>query len=302
MPTPLRTESFPAPRPLRLSVFQAGDVVVTADDVDTARVDITALDDDDRTAALVHGARVELHDSELVVALPDRSYGVFRRTPRVRTDIVVPTGTSLQFRASSGDLRTTGTLGDVSLQSGSGDLVLAGVDGGLTARTGSGDVRIGRVARGSHVRSGSGDIAIGAAESDLTASSASGDVEVGVAHASAHLRTASGDVRVAAARRGVVSVVSASGDVEVGVVAGTGVWLDLSATSGSVSSALDPRAEAPERGADLRLLARSTSGDVRVVRAVGPDTPAATEDAAHRSSAGAPAAGTPAPAVPAAGA
>jgi DUF4097 and DUF4098 domain-containing protein YvlB len=104
-------------------------------------------------------------------------------------------------------------------------------------------------------------------DGDLDAHSASGDIEIGDAGASVRGRTASGDITVLVARRGAVEVKAASGDVSVGVAQGVGVWLDLSTMSGDTTSDLAIGDAAPADGCDLRLTARTMSGDVHVTRA-----------------------------------
>jgi DUF4097 and DUF4098 domain-containing protein YvlB len=80
--------------------------------------------------------------------------------------------------------------------------------------------------------------------------------------------SASGDVAIGVARRGTVEINSASGDVAVGVASGVGVWLDVSTMSGSTSTDLDVGEQPPPSGADLRLTARTMSGDVQITRAL----------------------------------
>jgi DUF4097 and DUF4098 domain-containing protein YvlB len=112
-----------------------------------------------------------------------------------------------------------------------------------------------------------GDVEIDRAEGEITARSASGDVRIGDAGDSVSATTASGDVLVRQGARGVYKIRTVSGEVSVGVAKGTGVWLDLSSTSGRTSSDLavgdTPVAVATP---DLNLQVRTVSGDIEVVR------------------------------------
>jgi hypothetical protein len=81
----------------------------------------------------------------------------------------------------------------------------------------------------------------------------------------------SGDVRVDSVARGETSLRSVSGDMTVGVAPGATLWMDVSSVSGDTRSDLDPMdAAAGGGGVDLRIRARSTSGDIRLMRAEAP--------------------------------
>jgi len=113
----------------------------------------------------------------------------------------------------------------------------------------------------------SGDVELRGAAGDIDAHTASGDIAIGSAGASVRARTASGDIAIAVARQGTVEVNSASGDVSVGVASGVGVWLDVSSMSGTTETNLAVGEQPPTNGCDLRIMARSMSGDIDITRA-----------------------------------
>ena len=71
-------------------------------------------------------------------------------------------------------------------------------------------------------------------------------------------------------RRGQMKLQSVSGDIRIAVAAGAHLWMDVSSTSGETVSELDALDGASgERAVDLRVEARSASGDIRLTRAAG---------------------------------
>lgn len=159
--------------------------------------------------------------------------------------VEVPEGVSVDVINGSGDVRVSGTVGDVVASTGSGDVHLAGLSGTLVGETGSGDVLFESVLGDLDGTSGSGDI-VGL---DLSADHI-------------HFATLSGDVDVnqfcAFAR---IDASSGSGDIRVGVPDGT-YALDLSSGSGDVDVTAtgitgDPAAESVIR-------AETGSGDILV--------------------------------------
>jgi DUF4097 and DUF4098 domain-containing protein YvlB len=155
------------------------------------------------------------------------------------------------FRTGSGEIRFEDVAGDVRLACASGDIEGGSVGGHLTFKGASGDIEVREIAGGATVRSASGDIRIGRLDGSSTITVGSGDIE---------LR----DVGP-----GTVNVRAISGDVKAGVREGLGVWMDVSSTSGDVSSVLetDRRADADPSRPELELTLNTVSGDVDVARA-----------------------------------
>jgi DUF4097 and DUF4098 domain-containing protein YvlB len=116
------------------------------------------------------------------------------------------------------------------------------------------------------LNSASGDLTAQTVNGEVTAHAASGDVEIEQAGAGVNATTASGDIRIGAASRGAIRANTVSGDVSVGVIAGTGVWLDLTTMSGSTRSDLAMEDTTPAATQDLSLQVRTVSGDIDVHR------------------------------------
>ena len=259
------------------------DVDIDARDTDQVTVDFDADRDDEATRTLLERATIEQHGDEVVVTLPKRS-GFVRRTPKIGVRITVPLGCRVDVRTESGDVTTSGRLGDAQFktgsgelridhaadlraQSGSGDVTVGTSDGTATLSTGSGDVMSRLLGGSARISTGSGDISVERSDGPVQVNSGSGDVSVDTAESDVTANTASGDQHVGRVARGRVRLNSASGDVHVGVVDGTAVWLDVNTLSGSVSSALSG-GEPPTEGEDtVELKVNTVSGDIALARA-----------------------------------
>jgi len=260
----MTTWEFPAPGPITLEArLPAGSITVHAEPVTTATVSLTSAHADKRGDELIAAATVELAAGTLTVTVPDR-VRLLSSTP---LDLVVrlPLGSSCVLNAASADVRCSGELGSLNARTASGDVTVERTAGQVSINTASGDVRLDDAAGAVQVSTASGDTGIGRAGGDVTVNSASGDLTIGSAEGSAKVRSASGDVRIDRITAGRGEVTTVSGDVRIAVPAGIGVYLDLSAMTGDVSSDLEPADSNSEAG--LSLHCRSVSGDVRVVRA-----------------------------------
>jgi DUF4097 and DUF4098 domain-containing protein YvlB len=260
----LRTEEFSTPGPIRLRVSQqSGELEVHAEPTETTFVRIVSNSGD---SSVVDQTTVELRGDELVIEVPHRPLSMLRRYPKLAISVVVPEGSAVKANLASADLHGHGRLGQVEVNTASGDVQLGDVTGDVPIKSASGDVSLGHTGGRVSVQSASGDLAMRGADGDIELHSASGDIAVGTAGNSVRARTASGDIQIALTQRGAVEVNSASGDVAVGVATGVGVWLDISTMSGSTSTDLNVGDAAPTGGPDLRLTARTISGDVRISR------------------------------------
>jgi hypothetical protein len=259
---------FDCTGPITLALrMGGGGAEIVAEERGTALIEVMPADQSDTAREAAANTRVELHGDTLVVQTPEGTGWMFRRGPRVRIAARVPLDTTLALKVSSADMRCTGRYAVATIGTASGDVYVEHVTGTAAINAASGDVRLDRVDGQLGVVAASGDTAVGQIAGDLDAKSASGDIDVTEAGGSVRAKTASGDITVGTAHRGAVRVHSASGDVAVGVAVGTGVWLDLASTSGSVSSDLDmgdARTEAG--GAELTVQVRTISGDIDVVR------------------------------------
>jgi len=260
-----RTEEFATPAPITVRVAQAaGTLDVRAEPTATTIVELHGSSNGE---SVVERTVVEVRGDQLSIEVPDRGFSMLRRNPRLAITVVVPEGSSVIAELASADLTCRGTLGRLHVETAAGDVPAGDVTGDATAHSASGDVAVGHAGGTASVRSMSGDVALASAARDIDAHTASGDVAIGTAGASVRARTASGDIAVGVVRQGTVEINSASGDVAVGVAAGAGVWLDVSTMSGNTATDLAVSDQQPAAGCDLRITARTTSGDVRIHRA-----------------------------------
>jgi DUF4097 and DUF4098 domain-containing protein YvlB len=257
---------FPATAPLHLVVrLSSGAVEVTAEERDSATVDVQPSDDRDASHDLAERTAVELRGDTLSVITPN-SGGLLRRSGSVRIDVRVPADGTVDVKAASGDTTCRGRYSRTAVTSASGDIFIEHVAGDAAAHTASGKVRLIRVDGDLTVSGASGDVRADRAGGRVDAKLSSGDLQIGEAGSDVLAKTASGDVRLGSAGRGTVQVSTASGDVGVGVPAGTGVWLDLSTVSGRTSNGLDMAGDALSEGHQLSLQVQTVSGDIDVHR------------------------------------
>jgi len=208
--------------------------------------------------------RVECADGRLEITAP-KGAGLRRRGSGVQLTVQVPAGSRCMISTASADITCLGSLGALTVRTASGDVRAAVSTGPADIQTASGDVWMDQVSGDARLHSASGDIRLDQAAADVLVNTASGDLALGAAAGSVTVRGASGDVRLDCVASGEVSVTTVSGDVTVGVAAGTGVYLDLSAVTGDISSQLDESED--DGGPALTLKCRSVSGDINVLRA-----------------------------------
>jgi DUF4097 and DUF4098 domain-containing protein YvlB len=259
-----------------------GQVNLTAQDTPDSTVELTALNTAGEEAAAA--TRVEHSHGVLLVDVPRRGGGLLRGGPQVGVRITCPTGSTLQVKAESADVRADGSYATADLVTGSGDLVIetvtgaaklktgsgsvvtGQVEGALVATSGSGDVNVDQSGATATLNSGSGDISIGSLAGDVVAKTGSGDVEVGVLRGSLMTRSGSGDLVVRRAASGAVRATGASGQISIGIQDGTAAWLDLSTVSGRVSQELGETDAPREDQQRVEITAHTVSGDLRVHR------------------------------------
>lgn len=266
--------TFSTPSPVRLLLtLPAGTAQIAAHDGTETTVELTP---DDSGRHRDHGAAAELiartrvvHDGDdVIVAVPDGEL-FLRRSPALRAVITVPTGSRLELRTASADVRASGTFGDVHVRTASGDLWLDDVTGDVTVKSASGDVTCRSVSGVLSVDTASGDVAARRVGGELAVNLASGDLSVGDLGGSGRCKSASGDISIATVQAGKISATTASGDVTVGVAEGVAVWLDVSSLSGDVTSELPVGDDVPDAAeGTVELHARTLSGDVTVRRSV----------------------------------
>jgi DUF4097 and DUF4098 domain-containing protein YvlB len=115
----------------------------------------------------------------------------------------------------------------------------------------------------------SGDVLLPRVGGDVSVNTVSGDVHVGEAGGSVKSKTVSGDLRLDSVRRGDLRLMSVSGDMRIGIAQGVKLWMDVTSVSGQMVSELDASDGGGSPDVELRIEARSTSGDIRLTRSVG---------------------------------
>ena len=261
----------PDPLTLRLRL-PAGRIEITTWDDQRTEVEIDPIEDDDASREAAAAVRQELRQSdgraELHVESRRGRFGMRRDDPALLFRISAPHGTSINASSAAADVSCQGRAGEVEVSTASGDVVLDEA-GEATVKTVSGDVRIERV--NGRVRCGtvSGTLDVGHAGGDVSFSTVSGDIRLGSGDASVAAKGVSGNVTVDRIARGDAQFQSVSGDITVGIARGATLWMDVGTLSGDTHSDLDPvEGASEEREVDLRLKASSTSGDIRLQRAV----------------------------------
>lgn len=276
----MRTETFPTPRQLAISVkLPRGDVEVETADVEETTVTLTG--NSDRARAQIEQASVRLDArgdrDELVIDADadDFSFGSdriklaisFGKKDAIRIRVVCPHGAELAVETGSADIRAAGRFGAVTTKTGSGDVKVDQVERDAEVKVASGDVRIDRVGGSLKVQTAAGDIAAGTIGGSAQVKTAAGDISLKeVAHDVA-VTSASGDVHVASVTQGKVELKSVSGDLIVGIRRGSRVWMDVKTVTGSARSDLDADAGDDGEGPLVELKATAMSGDIRILRA-----------------------------------
>jgi DUF4097 and DUF4098 domain-containing protein YvlB len=263
-------EKFDRIQPVTVALRSARGIVdVTAADDVPVVVDVTPMDGSDGAAEAARQTRVVLEGDTLYIQTPQSSGWNWRRNPKLRIAVQVPTDSGLAVKTASADVRATGRYSVAQIDVASADVEVEEVAGDAYLKASSGDLAIARVGGGLKINTASGELRVGDVTGDAIAESASGDIEVRSVGGSLRAATASGDVTVGVVRRGRVELKSASGDIEVGVAAGTGVWLDVATASGTTRNDLAVTGGTPPAGQDapqLELRIRTASGDIEIRR------------------------------------
>jgi DUF4097 and DUF4098 domain-containing protein YvlB len=264
-------QTFPIDGPANIDVrLASGEIEVdpTAD----GSVEVELIAHDEESQRLVDDARVELHDHNLIVDVPNKRGGfnwsmMFGRqgvTCRIRC----PKGSGLSVRTKSADVVARGTIGGLNVAGASGDVEAIRVEGGVNIKSASGDTRIDEVTGGVSIQTASGDVELETVRGAISVASASGDVTIGAAYDNVSVNTVSGDQEHGAVVRGKVNAQSVSGDVTIGVRRGSKVFLDCNTVSGDTSSELELTTDAPAGDGPLvEIRAKTVSGDIRITRA-----------------------------------
>lgn len=264
-----REHTFQTSAPVEVAIDNpTGEVRVTASGQDRVEVRLTPLGDDGATRQAIEEAAVEFASGRLRVKL-DYS-GLFGRRAlrraRVQVAVTVPDGSSLWVSTVAADIQVTGRVDALDVNSTSGDVAAENVDGEVRVNTVSGDVSARTVTAEARVTTVSGGIRLGQVGA-LGAQSASGDIRVTEVSGSAQVQTVSGDLTLDRVGQGDLTLTTTSGDVRLGVPEGTVAHLSINTLSGAVRNELPVEDSAPDTGAQLRISARTLSGDVTIGRA-----------------------------------
>lgn len=259
---------FNAAGPIEADVKSAAGLVkVTAGPADTVAVTLLpANGNGGRAEKLIADTDVSFQGGRLTVHVPKRIQ--LRGDAPLDLTVELPEGSSVTVGTASADVSCTGSLGSLDAHTASGDVTAARVAGHASLSTASGDIGLQEVTGDVRLQTASGDAVIRRADGEIIAKTASGNLAIGQAGPLVQARTASGDVQIDRVAAGRADVTTVSGDVYLGVAPGTGVYLDLSSTSGRVRSELDPGEPGASDGDPaVSLRCTSVSGDVRITRA-----------------------------------
>ncbi|MFJ8916723.1 DUF4097 family beta strand repeat-containing protein [Amycolatopsis sp. NPDC102389] len=209
--------------------------------------------------------RIEKVGNRLVVQAPKAWQ--LKNVPLAVT-VRAPAGSHLEVRAGAADVTVTGAAGRADLMTGAGKIGLERADGSAIVRTGTGDIKLGPTLSGLQLRTGSGSVEAASVSGSATVATGTGDVWLGEVAGEVLARTGSGDLSVADAASGTLELTTGSGEVRVGIRGGVQAEIDLSSTTGSVSSELDVAESAPSE-VSLKVRARTGTGDAVVTSAAG---------------------------------
>jgi DUF4097 and DUF4098 domain-containing protein YvlB len=284
MGTNLETR-FDTTGPINLKVeLRVGDVTLVAGDGPTTTVRL--LPHSRGGEELAERFTVEAHGNDLLVSAPKQRDGFwgFGGKDSVDVEVELPSGSTVDVKTGSGDVGSTGLMGDVraatgsgelsfhevrsaDLKSGSGDITLRSASGDADVRTGSGDITVGSAGARLDLVSGSGDISLRRSVGAVKAKTGSGDLQIGASTGDLELMTGTGDVSLAAVHGGEVRAKTGTGDVTIAVAHGVAAYLDLNTVTGDVDIALEEASGPGDAEARAQLVVHSGSGDILVKRA-----------------------------------
>jgi len=273
--------TFDTPEPITARInSRSGNVTVTAQETSTTTVEISG-DPERRPGEQVH---VDFHNNILRIEAP--RVGGWGRSSDLNFTVVLPTNSSLQIDATSGEVNCRGSFYEVRINAASGNANVDTATGPARIEAASGNVALdtahsqvflsaasGNVRLGDalgddpvEVNSASGNMEIGTVNGPLSVGGASGDVRVGDARRDVTANSASGNVTLDLVHTGAVTAQSNSGDICVRVAAGIPTWLDLHSLSGDISTD-QADDNGPTEGEDtLELRANTVSGNIRIKR------------------------------------
>jgi hypothetical protein len=188
-----------------------------------------------------------------------------RRGRNSRLVAHVPIGTDVELSSTSGEMRLSGSLGVVRVQTTSGDIEV-GDAARLDISTTSGDLACGDVSGEAHVSSVSGGCTLRRVGGRLNATLTSGDLRVDLCDGDVTVVSTSGDVRIGRCGGSDIAIRSISGDVRLGLPGGIRVDAEISTLSGRATLPDPQTSSSPADRRHVRLQLKTVSGDIRVER------------------------------------
>jgi DUF4097 and DUF4098 domain-containing protein YvlB len=264
--------TYQTPEPVTLIVrIPTGRIEITTEDALETTVNVRRVNGRGGPGPedVVVDFRPSQRSGQLMVVAERGHKSWFGKDAAYHVTIRTPHGADVQGVSGSADFRGVGRFGTIEVRSASGDVWFDDVAGGTRVKSASGDLRLGSTDGPVNVNTTSGDAEIRKAGDEVNAALVSGDLKVGEAGGDVKGRSVSGDLRIESFDRGRAELSSVSGDVQVGVLPDRRVWMDLVSGSGDTSCDLDVGSGEGSGAPDVRIEAKSVSGDIRVRRAPG---------------------------------
>jgi DUF4097 and DUF4098 domain-containing protein YvlB len=249
-----------------------GDIVVTGWDRREARV-----------RASVDRGRMEFDLTSSRITIEQRSdRGNLARSQSSDTqyEVSIPRGVRVMTRSRSGDIRISGTGGDVEANTSNGDIDIRDAAGRIEAGTLSGEITVSQIKGNVDVSTVTGSITVSQLEGDVHAASTGGDITVAdVTGRDIELSTTRGDIdfRGSIDAAGRYELTTHAGDVLVAIPEATNARVVVGTFSGEIDSdfpiTLMPgdrsgrtsrRFEFTIGSGGPRIVAESFSGDVEI--------------------------------------
>lgn len=218
----MRTFGTPAPVSAVLDIPAGRIRLIAADRADTT-VEIRPADaSNDRDVKAAEQTEVAYGDGVLRIEAAPARNRVLGHPGSVEVTVQLPSGSRVEAKAASAELRGVGRLGDVAFEGAQGSVDLDETAGArLTLQA--------------------------------------GDVTVGRLDGPATISTQKGDIRVAEAVRGTVTLQTQAGGISVGAARGVSASLDAGTAFGRISNTLQ---NTEGGAADLRIHATTAYGDI----------------------------------------
>lgn len=218
----MRTFGTPAPVSAVLDIPAGRIRLIAADRADTT-VEIRPADaSNDRDVKAAEQTEVAYGDGVLRIEAAPARNRVLGHPGSVEVTVQLPSGSRVEAKAASAELRGVGRLGDVAFEGAQGSVDLDETAGArLTLQA--------------------------------------GDVTVGRLDGPATISTQKGDIRVVEAVRGTVTLQTQAGGISVGAARGVSASLDAGTAFGRISNTLQ---NTDGGAADLRIHATTAYGDI----------------------------------------